>query len=93
MGLVLGASTPTKVLIRGIGPTLGAFGVPGTVADPQLTLFNSTSAKIGEKSDWGGTAEPTAAFASVGASSAPAPAGCGMPAPRGGCGGGCAHSH
>lgn len=72
MGLVLGASTPTKVLIRGIGPTLGAFGVPGTVADPQLTLFNSTSAKIGEKSDWGGTAEPTAAFASVGAFALPA---------------------
>ena len=62
MGFVLGGSTPTKVLIRGIGPTLGAFGVPGTVVDPQLALFNSSSAKLGENHDWGGTAELTAAF-------------------------------
>jgi len=67
MGFVLGGSTPTKVLVRAIGPTLGTFGVPGTVADPQLSLFNSSSAKIGENNDWGGTAELTAAFASVGA--------------------------
>ena len=67
MGFVLGGSTPTKVLVRGIGPTLGAFGVPGTVVDPQLALFNSSSVKIGENNDWGGTAELTAAFGSVGA--------------------------
>jgi len=69
---VLGGSTPTKVLVRAIGPTLGAFGVPGTVVDPQLALFNSSSAKIGENNDWGGTAELTAAFASVGAFALPA---------------------
>jgi hypothetical protein len=67
MGFVLGGSTPTKVLVRGIGPTLGVFGVPGTVVDPQLALFNSSSVKIGENNDWGGTAELTAAFGSVGA--------------------------
>ena len=72
MGFVLGGSTPTKVLIRGIGPTLGAFGVPGTVVDPQLALFNSASVKIGENNDWGGTAELTAAFGSVGAFALPA---------------------
>jgi hypothetical protein len=74
MGFVLGGSTPTKVLVRAIGPTLGSFGVPGTVADPQLTLFNSSSAKIGENNDWGGTAELTAAFTSVGAFALPATA-------------------
>ena len=67
VGFVLGGSVATKVLVRAIGPTLGAFGVPGTVDDPQLTLFNDKSVKIGENNDWGGTAELTAAFGSVGA--------------------------
>ena len=67
VGFVLGGAAPTKVLIRVVGPSLGAFGVPGTVVDPQLTLFNSASAKIGENNDWGGTGTLTNAFASVGA--------------------------
>ena len=72
MGFVVGGATPAKVLVRGIGPTLGAFGVPGTVVDPQLTLFNASSVKIGENNDWAGTAELTAAFANVGAFALPA---------------------
>lgn len=71
-GFVLGGSAPTKVLIRAVGPTLGDFGVPGVVADPQLTLFNDKSVKIGENNDWGGTTALTAAFASVGAFALPA---------------------
>ncbi|MCX6956340.1 MAG: immunoglobulin domain-containing protein, partial [Verrucomicrobia bacterium] len=65
-GFVLGGTTPTRVLIRVVGPGLAAFGVGGTVADPQLTLF-AGSAKIGENNDWGGGADLTAAFTSVGA--------------------------
>lgn len=71
-GFVLGGSASTKVLIRAVGPTLGDFGVPGVVADPQLTLFNNSSVKIGENNDWGGTAELTAAFGAVGAFTLPA---------------------
>lgn len=66
-GFVLGGSATTKVLIRAVGPTLGDFGVPGVVADPQLTLFNDKSVKIGDNNDWGGTAQLTAAFGAVGA--------------------------
>ena len=68
-GFVVGGGTgPRTVLIRAIGPTLGTlFGLPGTVADPQLALFNSASAKIGENDNWGGTAALTAVFTSVGA--------------------------
>jgi hypothetical protein len=73
MGFVLGGSTPTKVLVRAIGPTLGAFGVPGTVVDPQLALFNSASAKIGENHDWGGTAELTAPLVRSAPSRSPPP--------------------
>jgi len=74
VGFVLGGTVATKVLIRAVGPTLGGFGVPGVVADPQLTLFNDASVKIGENNDWGGTAELTAAFGAVGAFALPATA-------------------
>ncbi len=70
-GFVLGGTTPTRVLIRVVGPGLAAFGVGGTVVDPQLTLF-AGSTKIGENNDWAGTAELAAAFTSVGAFALPA---------------------
>ena len=70
-GFVLGGSSATKVLIRAVGPGLAAFGVPDTVPDPQLALFNATSTKIGENNNWGGTPALTAAFASVGAFNLP----------------------
>jgi hypothetical protein len=72
-GFVVGGSTPRKVLVRAIGPTLGAapFNVGGVVADPQLTLY-SGSQQIGENNDWGGTAVLSAAFSQVGAFALPA---------------------
>jgi sugar lactone lactonase YvrE len=72
VGFVLGGSAATKVLVRVVGPTLGTFGVGGVVADPQLTLFNDKSVKIGENNDWGGTTDLAAAFAAVGAFVLPA---------------------
>ncbi len=70
-GFVLGGSASTRVLIRVVGPGLAAFGVGGTVVDPQLALFNDKSVKIGENNDWGGSADLTAAFTSVGAFALP----------------------
>ena len=70
-GFVLGGSTPTRVLIRVVGPGLAAFSVPGTVVDPQLTLF-AGSTKIAENNDWAGGGALTAAFSSVGAFALPA---------------------
>ena len=62
-------------MIRAVGPTLGAFGVPGTVADPQLTLFNSSSAKLAENDNWSAVPAQatalTAAFTTVGAFALP----------------------
>ncbi len=45
VGFTIAGSTAKTVLIRAIGPTLGEppFGVPGTVADPQLALFSPAS--------------------------------------------------
>lgn len=65
--LIVGFATNgmKSVLIRGIGPTLDAFGVPGTYADPRLELFNGAAAKIGENDDWNATLVPV--FGAVGA--------------------------
>jgi hypothetical protein len=37
-GFIITGSDPKKVIIRGIGPSLSAFGVPGALADPGLEL-------------------------------------------------------
>ena len=42
-----------SVLVRGIGPGLAAFNVPGTLADPTLTLFRD-SAVIATNDNWSG---------------------------------------
>ena len=75
VGFTLAGPTSKTVLIRAIGPTLGDFGVPGTVADPQLTLFDSTSTKLAENDNWAATpalaASLSSVFSSVGAFALP----------------------
>ncbi|MSU22956.1 MAG: hypothetical protein EXS32_03945 [Opitutus sp.] len=73
VGFVIGGGSAKNVLIRAIGPTLGTlFNVGGVENNPQLTLFNASSVKIGENDDWGGTSALTAAFTAVGAFALPA---------------------
>ena len=73
VGFVVNGSGTKTVLVRAIGPTLGAapFGVPGVLADPQLALFLGTT-QISANDNWGGTAPLNAAFAQVGAFALPA---------------------
>ncbi|MDP3069727.1 MAG: hypothetical protein Q8N18_05530 [Opitutaceae bacterium] len=66
-GFVIGGAGSKQVLVRGIGPTLGVFGVPGVLADPQLSLFNATSVQLATNSGWGNTIQLNNAFAAVGA--------------------------
>ncbi len=65
-GFVVGGSTPVRVLVRAVGPTLGAFGVGGVLADPRLTISTST-ATVAENDNWGGAPALKAAFGPVGA--------------------------
>lgn len=58
-----GAGT-RRLLVRAVGPTLGVFGVPGTLADPKLELFSGNT-KIGENDNWGTPTVPTAADAAT----------------------------
>ena len=73
-GFVLGGNTARTVLVRAIGPGLAAFGVGGTMDDPQLALF-SGAAKIAENDNWGGDPQLTAVGSSVGAFAIGNPAG------------------
>lgn len=63
-----GAGAARTVLIRAIGPTLGAapFNVGGAMADPKLELFRGQSV-IAENDNWGGDAQLTTVAGSVGA--------------------------
>ena len=55
-----------NVLLRAAGPTLGAFGVPGTMADPKLDLY-SGSTLVTSNDNWGGSPSLAATFTSAGA--------------------------
>ncbi len=60
-GLVVGAGAPKQVLIRAVGPTLGAapFNVPGVLAQPVVTLFSGAQA-VATNSAWNAAANAAA---------------------------------
>ena len=76
VGFVITGSRPKSVLLRAAGPTLAAFGVARTLADPQLLLKNAaantiaTSAPIWDQSP--NTADIRVASLRVGAFALPA---------------------
>ena len=55
-----------NVLLRAVGPTLGTFGVSGTMADPKLDLYNNSSL-VTSNDNWGGSSSLAATFQSAGA--------------------------
>lgn len=67
-GFVIAGPGTKTVLIRAVGPTLAGapFNVGGTVADPQLTLFQGET-QLATNDNWGGSSTLTAAFSQVGA--------------------------
>lgn len=73
--LIVGAATTggsKSILVRGIGPTLAAFGVAGTLPDPRVDIHATVAGAdtiVASNNDWatGGTATLRAAFAATGA--------------------------
>lgn len=64
---------PKPLLVRAVGPTLGAFGVGGTLADPRLeVLFAPTGSVTNSNDNWGGGATLAQAFTAAGAFALPA---------------------
>jgi hypothetical protein len=62
-----GAAGQLPVLIRGSGPALVQFSVPGTLPDPQLQLFSSAGAVLDTNDGWAGNTTISATAAAVGA--------------------------
>lgn len=60
-GCVISGSSPRSVLIRAVGPGLAAFGVPGVLEDPVLTVFRGAET-IASNDNW---SEQTASDAVV----------------------------
>lgn len=66
--LIMGFVTRNGIkplLIRGIGPTLGDFGVANPLADPVLSVISDSGAQVASNDDW--LPNLTSAFAQVGA--------------------------
>jgi hypothetical protein len=70
-GFVVSAPAAKQILVRAVGPALGALGVDGTLSNPRLRVFDGSGQVVAENDDWSG-ADLTAAFARVGAFTFPA---------------------
>ena len=70
-GFGLAGTGAKDVLVRGIGPTLADFGVPGVLADPRLK-FQQGAAVVAENDDWGNAPALVSAALAVGAFPLPA---------------------
>jgi hypothetical protein len=51
-GFIITGDVPKKVLLRGIGPSLAANGVPTPLANPTLTLFDNAGSVKTTNDDW-----------------------------------------
>ena len=52
-GFIIGSATSTsKVIVRALGPSLTAFGVPGALADPTLELHDGNGMTIATNDNW-----------------------------------------
>jgi hypothetical protein len=69
-GFVVTGNSPKKLLVRGIGPGLAAFGLKSTLADPRLRVYRE-SAILAENDNWSANAsEATATTAAAQATGA-----------------------
>jgi hypothetical protein len=52
-GFIIGSTSgTTRVILRGIGPSLTNVGVPGALQDPTLELHDASGALIGMNDNW-----------------------------------------
>lgn len=51
-GFVVQGSQPATVILRGIGNSLPAFGIPNALSDPMIELHGASGATIATSDDW-----------------------------------------
>ncbi len=56
-GFIVQGNGVKPVLIRALGPTLGTFGVPNSLANPSIELLDSAGTQIGSNDDWDPTGD------------------------------------
>ena len=72
-GFYIGGDAPKLLLIRAVGPGLAQFGVPETLADPQLSVTPlGKDFAVAANDNWGGAADLQTAFVTAGAFNLPA---------------------
>jgi cyclophilin family peptidyl-prolyl cis-trans isomerase len=52
-GFIMRGPASKRLLIRALGPSLTAFGIPNAVADPTLELHDSSGATLATNDNWG----------------------------------------
>ena len=72
VGFTLAGTTSETVLLRGIGPTLGQYGISAPLAKPRLVLYDSQDQVIASNAGWGNA--PQRGPSAVAAGLAPASA-------------------
>ena len=69
--VVIGDATET-LLIRAVGPSLSTFGLTGVLAQPSLTVYDSSINPIASNTVWDGGHKLSSAMTQVGAFTIPA---------------------
>src|SRR4029077_10496420 len=51
-GFIVTGTNPKTVVLRALGPSLSGFGISGVLADPVLSLYNSSGALVATNDNW-----------------------------------------
>lgn len=51
-GFIVTGNAPKQVVVRGLGPSLAAAGVPGVLNDPALELYDASGTQLVSNNDW-----------------------------------------
>jgi hypothetical protein len=51
-GFIIDGIAPKKVVLRALGPSLSSFGLSGVLADPVLSVYNSSGTLITSNDNW-----------------------------------------
>jgi phospholipase/lecithinase/hemolysin len=51
-GFIITGTDAKRVIVRALGPSLSNFGVPGPLADPTLTIYDSNHAVVARNDNW-----------------------------------------
>ena len=52
VGMVVGGTRPTRLLVRAVGPGLTAFGVPDVLAQPRMSVFREEAKLLRSNAGW-----------------------------------------